>query len=94
MGMRDEYLASRIPDRFDIDDAERPTPSLNIHLAFYHHDHPGDSGLPTSYAEAFWNRSEINLIAGVDRDKSRLQAFAERYSIQQLYTDAVEMLSQ
>ena len=37
-------LASRIPDRFDIDDAERPTPSLNIHLAFYHHDHPGDSG--------------------------------------------------
>ena len=96
MGMRDEYLASRIPDRFDIDDAERPPPSLNIHRAFYlyHHDHPGDSGLPTSYAEAFWNRSEINLIAGVDRDKSRLQAFAERYSIQQLYTDAVEMLSQ
>ena len=62
-------LASRIPDRFDIDDAERPTPSLNIHRAFYHHDHPGDSGLPTSYAEAFWNRSEINLIAGVDRQE-------------------------
>ncbi|MAG85631.1 hypothetical protein CMK10_15895, partial [Candidatus Poribacteria bacterium] len=52
-------LALRIPDRFDIDDAERPTPSLDIHRAFYHHDHPGDSGLPTSYAEALWNRSEI-----------------------------------
>ena len=34
MGMRDEYLASRIHDRLDIDDDERPTPSLNIHLAF------------------------------------------------------------
>lgn len=87
-------LALRIPDRFDIDDAERPTPSLDIHRAFYHHDHPGDSGLPTSYAEALWNRSEISLIAGVDRDKSRLQAFSERYGIQQLYTDAAEMLSQ
>lgn len=31
-------LAQRIPDRFDIDDIDRPTPPLNIHRKFYHHE--------------------------------------------------------
>jgi len=87
-------LAGRIPDRFDIDDVDRPTPPLNIHRKFYHHEHPGEEGLPTSYAEALWNRPEVELVAGADRDKKRLKAFSERYGIQGLYTDAEEMLRQ
>lgn len=85
-------LAQRIPDRFDIDDVDRPTPALSIHRKFYHHDHPGEEGLPSSYAEALRSRPEVELIAGADRDPRRLQAFSERYGIQALYTDAVEML--
>ena len=87
-------LASRIPDRFEVDDIKRPTPTLDIHRKFYHHEHPGDSGLPTSYAEACWDRPEVRLVAGADRDENRLRVFSERYGVQQLYTDAVEMLSQ
>ncbi|MCZ6676795.1 MAG: Gfo/Idh/MocA family oxidoreductase [Candidatus Poribacteria bacterium] len=87
-------LAPRSPDRFNIDDVDRPTPPLNIHRKFYHHDHPGEEGLPTSYAEAIWNRPDVELVAGADRDKKRLQVFSERYNIQALYTDAEEMLRQ
>ena len=68
-------LASRIPDRFEVDDIKRPTPTLDIHRKFYHHEHPGDSGLPTSYAEACWDRPEVRLVAGVDRDENRLRFF-------------------
>ena len=38
------------------DDVDRPTPELDIHRQFYFHDHPGEEGLPTSYAEALRNR--------------------------------------
>ena len=85
-------LAERIPDRFDVDDADRPTPKLDIHRRFHHHDHPGNEGLPTSYAEALWDRPEVHLVAGADRDRKRLEAFGERYGIQALYTDAVDMM--
>lgn len=85
-------LAERIPDRFDVDDADRPTPKLDIHRRFHHHDHPGNEGLPTSYAEALWDRPEVQLVAGADRDRKRLQAFGERYGIQALYTDGVKMM--
>ncbi len=56
-------LASRIPDRFEIGDTDRPTPPLDIHRRFHHHEHAGSEGLPTSYAEAFWDRPEIDLVA-------------------------------
>ena len=85
-------LAERIPDRFDVDDPDRPTPELNIHRRFHHHNHPGNEGLPTSYAEALWDRPEVQLVAGADRDRKRLKAFGERYGIQALYTDGVEMM--
>ena len=39
-------LASRIGDRFAIDDIDRPTPPLDIHRKFHHYDHPGDEGNP------------------------------------------------
>ncbi|MEW6752055.1 MAG: Gfo/Idh/MocA family oxidoreductase [Candidatus Latescibacterota bacterium] len=85
-------LAERIPDRFEVDDAERPTPPLDVHRRTYHHQHPGSEGLPNSYAEALWDRPEVDLVAGADRDARRLQAFGERYGIRALYKDAEEML--
>ena len=85
-------MAERIGDFFEIDDVDRPTPELEIHRKIYHHDHPGKEGLPTSYSEAFWNRSDVSLVAAADRDQKRLKAFKERYDIDALYTDAVEML--
>ena len=85
-------MAERIGDLFNIDDVDRPTPELEIHRKIYHHDHPGKEGLPTSYSEAFWNRPEVTLVAAADRDQKRLKAFQERYDINSLYTDAVEML--
>lgn len=85
-------LAERVGDRFDVDDVERPTPKLDIHRKFYHHEHPGNEGNPTSYAEALWDRPEVELVAGADRDASRVKAFGDRYGIQRLYTDGIEML--
>ena len=87
-------LAQRIPDRFEIDDVDRPTPTLDVHCNFHHRPHPGEEGNPTSCAEALWNRPEVELVAGADRDKKRLQAFSERYGINAIYTDAEEMLHQ
>ena len=85
-------MAERIGDFFNIDDADRPTPELEIHRKIYHHDHPGKEGLPTSYSEAFWDRPDVDLVAAADRDPKRLKAFEERYGIKTLYTDAAEML--
>jgi len=85
-------MAQRVPDRFEIDDIDRPTPELDIHRKFHHHQHPGNEGLPNSYAEALWDRSEVELVAGAERDTKRLKAFGERYGIDALYTDAIEML--
>ena len=84
-------LASRIPDRFEIEDIDRPTPTLDVHRRIHHHEHPGSEGNPTSYAEAFRDRDEIELVAGVDRDPKRLDAFVSRYGIDAVYRDAVAM---
>ena len=86
-------LAGRIPDRFEIDDIDRPTPELDIHRRFHHHEHPGNEGNPTSYSEAFRDRAEIDLVAAVDRDKKRLAVFTERYGIDAVYEDAEQMLT-
>ena len=85
-------LASRIGDRFEIDDIDRPTPPLDIHRKFHHYDHPGDEGNPTSYAEACWDRPEIETVIAADRDPKRLKAFGERYGVEALYEDAEAML--
>ncbi len=37
---------------WNVDDIDRPTPELDVHRKFHHHDHPGAEGLPSSYAEA------------------------------------------
>ncbi len=85
-------LAERIPDLFKVEDVDRPTPELDVHRRFYHHDHPGNEGNPTSYSEALHNRPEVDLVAAADRDPKRLAAFRERYGIEATYTDAEEML--
>ena len=63
---------------FEIDDIDRPTPPLDIHSKFHHYDHPGDDGNPTSYAEALWDRPEVDLVIAADRDPKRLAAYGER----------------
>ena len=86
-------MATRIPDRFDVDDVDRPTPELDVHRRMHHHEHPGKERLHTSYSEALWDRPEVDLVAGADRDSKRLKAFSERYGIEAVYTDAAEMLA-
>ena len=85
-------MAERIGDLFNIDDVDRPTPELEIHRKIYHHDHPGKEGLPTSYSEAFWKPSGCSFSRCSGSRPETLKAFQERYDINSLYTDAVEML--
>ena len=63
---------------FEIDDIDRPTPPLDIRSKFHHYDHPGDDGNLTSYAEALWDRPEVDLVIAADRDPKRLAAYGER----------------
>ena len=94
MGTRDyENIGGSYKDpKYDLESAKRPTPDwLDVHRKFHHHDHPGKEGLVATYAEAIWDRPEVELVAGADRDKKRLSMFGERYGITALYTDALEM---
>ena len=94
MGRRDydNILGSYRTPKYDLESAKRPTPDwLDVHRKFHHHDHPGKEGLVATYAEAIWDRPEVDLVAGADRDKKRLDMFGERYGIEALYTDALEM---
>ena len=76
-----------------VDDTDRPTPELDIHRKFHHHHgHVAKEARPTSYSEALNDRPDVDLIAASERDPKRLKAFGERYGIDALYTDAVEML--
>ena len=76
---------------YKVEDAKRITPEVDVHRKFHHHDHPGFEGLPSSYAEALWDRPEVELVAGAERDVHRLKIFGDRYGIKALYTDALEM---
>ena len=78
--------------RYDLDALERPTPELDVHRTFHIHDHPGEESLVASYAEAFADRPDVELVAAAERDEKRLAVFAERYGATGLYTDAAEML--
>ena len=88
-------LAERVDDRdhaYSVDDADRPMPKLEVHRELYHLQHPGNEGLPSSYAEALRDRPDVELVAAADRDRKRLDVFRERYGIDAVYTDAEEML--
>ena len=61
----------RIPDRYDVDDIDRPTPQLDPHRKFHYHNLHREYGwTPTTYAEALWDRPEVDLVAGAERDLS------------------------
>ena len=87
-------LASRPWDRFEIDDIDRPTPDLEVHRRFYFHQQAKSGGVPHTWAGALWDRPEVDLVAGAERDPKRLRAFGERYPGTALYADAGEMLRQ
>ncbi len=79
---------------YDVQSPDRLTPDwLDVKRTFHHHDHPGREGLASSYAEALFDRPEVELVAGADRDPRRLALYGERYRIEALYTDALEMLA-
>ena len=83
----------RTSDRFNVDDIDRPTPELEIHRKFHYHNlHLVYGHTPTSYAEALWDRPEVDLVSGCDRDTKRLKIYQERYGVKNVYTDAQEML--
>ena len=96
MGMLYEMAQRATPaamqPKFDLQSTDRPTPALDVHRRIHHHEHPGTEGLPTTYAEALWDRPEVDLVAGAERDPQRLKAFTERYGVTAVYTDAEEML--
>ena len=78
MGMLyDLTYNNRHPDRYHVDDIDRPTPELDVHRRFHHYEYPG-AWVPTSYAEALVDRPEIDLVAGADRDPKRIEVFRER----------------
>ena len=97
MGTRD-YVnigGSYKTPKYDLESTRRPTPDwLDVHRKFHHHDHPGKEGLVSTYAEAIWDRPEVDLVAGADRNEKRLAMFGERYGVEALYTDALEMYEQ
>ena len=94
MGRRDyeNIEGSYKTPKYDLESASRPLPEgLDVHRKFHYHEHPGGEGLIATYAEAMWDRPEVELVAGCDRDEKRLAMFGERYGITNLYTDALEM---
>ena len=74
------------------EDINRPTPELDPHVEFHLYDHPGRETKAMSYAEALWDRPEVDLVAGCDRVPKRRELFTERYGVEAVYEDAEEML--
>lgn len=85
-------LGKRPPDRYEIDDVERPTPELDVHRRFHFHEGSGTVEVPHSWAEVIWQRPEVELVAAAERDVRRLAVFRERYGIDAVYEDAESML--
>ena len=80
---------------YDVESADRPLPDgLDVNRTFHLYDHPGREGLATSYAAALFDRPEVELVAGADRDPRRRAMFEERYGIEALYADALAMLDE
>ena len=77
---------------YEIDDADRPTPEMDVQRKFHYHNHAGMESLANTYAEALWDRPEIDLVAAAERSTERLDIFGQRYGVSALYTDAEEML--
>ena len=92
MGMLSDIALSYERGHYDVDDIDRPTPKLDVHRKFHRHENVGGQNIPHSWAEVLWDRPEVDLVAGAERDQQRLDAFGERYGVTALYTDADKML--
>ena len=80
---------------YDVESPDRLLPDwLDVGRSFHHYNHPGQEGLVSSYAEALNDRPEVELVAGADCDSRRLALYGERYGIDGLYADALEMFAQ
>ena len=84
-------LAARIPDRFDVDDVDRPTRRLMSTAPYATTSIRGTRGCPAPTVRALWDRPEVELVAAADRDGKRLTAFTQRYGIAAVYADAAEI---
>ena len=76
---------------YAVDDIDRPTPALDVHRKFPYHEGLGPEGIPHTWAEALYDRPDVQLVAGAERDPKRLAAFAKRYGAR-TYADAEQML--
>ena len=92
MGMLADIAVVYERGTYSVDDVERPTPDLDVHREFHYHQNVGGANIPHTWAEVFYDRPGVELVAGADRDKRRLKAFGDRYGVDALYTDAEEML--
>ena len=92
MGMLADIAVVYERGTYSVDDVERPTPELDVHREFHYHQNVGGENIPHTWAEVFYDRPGIELVAGAERDAGRLKAFGERYGADALYTDAAEML--
>ena len=78
--------------RYGLDDPNRPNPPLDPERRIHLHQRPGEEGLPSTYADALWDRPEIDLVVATERNPERLEAFSRRYGTEATYTDAEAML--
>lgn len=85
-------LGRRPPDRFHVDDVDRPTPELDVHREFHFHDGPGEVEVPHSWAEVMHQRPDVELVAGAERDPKRLKVFRERFGDVATYDRAEALL--
>lgn len=92
MGMLADIAVAYERGRYSVDDVERPTPELDVHREFHYHQNVGGGNIPHTWAEVFYDRPGVDLVAGAERDPRRLRAFGERYGVSALYRDAREML--
>ena len=92
MGMLADIAVVYERGTYAVDDVERPTPELDVHREFHYHQNVGGANIPHTWAEVFYDRPGVDLVAGAERDSQRLKAFGERYGVDALYSDAEEML--
>jgi predicted dehydrogenase len=85
-------LGCRPPDRYEVDDTDRPTPDLDVHRRFHFHEGQGEVDVPHSWAEVMHQSPDVDLVAGAERDPKRLAVFGERYGLDAVYDRAEDLL--
>lgn len=92
MGMLSDIAVGGRDNNYQVNDIDRPTPELDVHRGPYALDAHGQPHIPHSWAEVLAQHPNVQLVAGAERDATRLNAFGRRYGINALYSDAAQML--